>query len=308
MRAIMWASRPGLAITASVRATIGTSTGAGHSSWRPRGGRRSRALAAHRCPGRHPLQEVILMEERTMTTEMATVTTEKFHRWMHDHHMYGLWELASQMTARPMPEMRAWMWQWSLLESIVKQSGEVIPVGEERRALQLFNPGLGGQWATTPTLIAAVQLLLPGEVARAHRHTPTAIRFILEGSGAYTAVEGERVYMEPGDLILTPNWQWHDHGNETDHPVVWLDGLDIPLVRALNAMFFELHPERQAPVTKPRNASQALYGYGRLSPTWVKERPQASPLLLYSWDQTLAALQALRDREGSPYEGIILEF
>ena len=243
-----------------------------------------------------------------MATETATVTTEQFHRWMHDHHMYGLWELASQMTARPMPEMRAWMWQWSLLESIVKQSGEVIPVGEERRALQLFNPGLGGQWATTPTLIAAVQLLLPGEVARAHRHTPTAIRFILEGSGAYTAVEGERVYMEPGDLVLTPNWQWHDHGNETDHPVVWLDGLDIPLVRALSAMFFELHPERQAPVTKPRNASQALYGYGRLSPTWVKERPQASPLLIYSWDQALAALQALRDCEGSPYEGIILEY
>jgi gentisate 1,2-dioxygenase len=73
-------------------------------------------------------------------------------------------------------------------------------------------------------------------------------------------------------------------------------------------MFFELHPEWQTPVTKPRNASKTLYGYGRLSPTWVKERPQASPLLLYSWDQTLAALQALRDREGSPYEGIILEY
>jgi gentisate 1,2-dioxygenase len=239
---------------------------------------------------------------------MTTVTAEEFHQRIHDNHMYGLWELASQMTAHPMPQMRAWMWKWWLLDSIIKQSGEVIPVGEERRALQLFNPGMGGQWATTNTLIAAIQLLLPGEVARAHRHTPTAIRFILEGSGAYTAVEGERVYMEPGDLVLTPNWQWHDHGNETDHPVVWMDGLDIPLVRSLNTMFFQMYTDRQVPATKPVNASKALYGYGRLSPTWVKERPQSSPLLLYSWDQTLEALRALRDREGSPYEGIALEY
>jgi gentisate 1,2-dioxygenase len=114
--------------------------------------------------------------------------------------------------------------------------------------------------------------------------------------------------MEPGDLVLTPNWQWHDHGNETDHPVVWMDGLDIPLVRSLNTMFFEMYTERQVPTTKPTNASKELYGYGRLSPTWVKERPQSSPLLLYSWDQTLEALQALRNREGSPYEGIALEY
>jgi gentisate 1,2-dioxygenase len=239
---------------------------------------------------------------------MATVTTEEFHQRMHDHHMYGLWELASQMTAHPRPEMRAWMWKWRLLDSIIKQSGEVIPVGEERRALQLFNPGMGGQWATTNTLIAAIQLLLPGEVARAHRHTPTAIRFILAGSGAYTAVDGERVVMEPGDLVLTPSWQWHDHGNETDHPVVWMDGLDIPLVRSLNTMFFQMYTERQMPATKPVNASKELYGYGRLSPTWVEERPQSSPLLLYAWDQTLEALQALRDHEGSPYEGIALEY
>ena len=100
-----------------------------------------------------------------------------------------------------------------MLKSIVDESGEAVPVGEERRALQLFNPGLEGRWATTNNLIAAVQVLLPGEVARAQCHTPTAIRFIMEGVGAYTAVDGERVYMEPGDLILTPSWAWHDHGN-----------------------------------------------------------------------------------------------
>ena len=107
--------------------------------------------------------------------------------------------------------------------------------------LQLFNPGLGGRWATTNNLIAAVQMLLPGEVARAHRHTPTAIRFIIEGTGAYTAVDGERVYMAPGDLILTPSWSWHDHGNETKERIVWMDGLDIPLIASLEAMFFQFY-------------------------------------------------------------------
>jgi len=181
-------------------------------------------------------------------------------------------------------------------------------VGDERRAMQLFNPGLNGQWATTSTLIAAVQVLLPGETARAHRHSPAAIRFILQGDGAYTAVEGEKVVMREGDLVLTPSWQWHDHGNETKDTVVWMDGLDVPLVKSLNAMFFEMNAEWRAPATKPVNGSKALYGSGRLNPTWTKENAKFSPLMLYSWDQTLEALHALRERDGSPHEGISLEY
>jgi gentisate 1,2-dioxygenase len=227
---------------------------------------------------------------------------------MHANHMYGLWELASQMTPHPQPTMIAYLWRWSRLESIVEESGEAVPVGDERRALQLFNPGLGGRWATTNTLIAAVQLLLPGEVARAHRHTPTAIRFIMKGVGAYTAVNGERVYMAPGDLILTPSWAWHDHGNETEEPVIWMDGLDIPLIQSLDAMFFQFYTAPQVPATRPANASKQLHGHAHLSPTWVKEKPQSSPLLLYSWDRTWEALSALRDHEGSPFDGIALEY
>src|SRR5918994_1860866 len=189
---------------------------------------------------------------------------EAFHERMHANHMYGLWELASQMTPQPQPKMVAHMWRWSLLESIIEESAEAVPVGDERRALQLFNPGLGGRWATTNNLIAAVQILLPGEVARAHRHTPTAIRFIMEGDGAYTAVDGERVYMAPGDLVLTPSWAWHDHGNETDHRVVWMDGLDVPLVQAVNAMFFQMYAERQVPLDKAPNASARLHGHAGL--------------------------------------------
>src|ERR671937_423818 len=233
---------------------------------------------------------------------------DAFHQLIHQNHMWGLWEIASQMTPQPRPEAIAHQWKWSLLKEVVKQSATAVPVGDERRAMQLFNPGLNDQWATTSTLIAAVQVLLPGEIARSHRHSPSAIRFIMQGNGAYTAVEGERVIMHEGDLVLTPNWHWHDHGNETNETVVWMDGLDVPLNKALNAVFFQMHREQRVPETKPVNASKALYGHARVSPTWVKHSSRISPLLLYSWDQTREALYALRDREGSPYEGIALEY
>jgi len=233
---------------------------------------------------------------------------DSFHQLIHQNHMWGLWEIASQMTPHPRPEAIAHQWKWSLLKEVVKQSATAVPVGDERRAMQLFNPGLNGQWATTNTLIAAVQVLLPGEIARAHRHSPAAIRFIIEGGGAYTSVEGEKVIMHPGDFILTPSWQWHDHGNETNETVVWMDGLDVPLTKSLNAMFFETHKDLTASHGKPVNGSQALYGHGKLTPTWTKERPLFSPLMLYSWEQTLEALHDLRNHDGSPYEGISLEY
>ena len=235
-------------------------------------------------------------------------TEDKFHRLIHENHMYGLWEIASQMTPHPRPEAVAYQWKWSLLERVVKESAVAVPVGDERRAMQLFKPGLNGAWATTNTLIAAVRVLLPGEVARAHRHSPAVIRFIMQGNGAYTAVEGEKVVMREGDLVLTPSWQWHDHGNETREMVVWMDGLDVPLTKALNSIFFEMGGERRQSASKPVNGSKAMYGHGRLAPTWVKDHPKFSPLMLYSWDQTLEALQGLRDTEGSPHEGISLEY
>ena len=243
-----------------------------------------------------------------MSHRTATAVETDFHERMHAAGMYGLWELASQMTRHPEPKAVAHLWKASLLEAMIREAGEVVPVGEERRALQLFNPGLDGRWATTNTMIAAIQLLLPGETARAHRHTPTAIRFIMDGEGAYTAVDGERVYMRPGDLVLTPSWAWHDHGNETDKPVVWMDGLDVPLVQFLNAMFFQMHDAREFPLTKPHNASARLHGAGGLNPTWVKERPRSSPLLLYSWDATWTSLVALRDEKGDDHDGIAFEY
>ena len=244
-----------------------------------------------------------------MSTQVsATTAASEFHDFIHANHMYGLWELASAMTPHPQPKAIPFMWGWPLLQRVVEQSGKAVPVGEERRAMQLFNPGLDHRWATTSTLIAAIQVLLPGEVARAHRHTPVAIRFIMEGSGAYTKVDGERVYMEPGDLILTPSWSWHDHGNDTANTVVWLDGLDVPLVQALEAMFFQFYDQRQVPDSLEASTSQRLHGYAGLNPTWVKEKTAQSPLLVYSWKQTWDALSGLRSQQGDPQDGIALEY
>jgi gentisate 1,2-dioxygenase len=243
-----------------------------------------------------------------MVQTSPTTLAEQFHELIHKNHMYGLWELASQMTPHPEPQSIPYMWSRPIIQQVIEQSGQAVPVGEERRAMQLFNPGLDGRWATTNTLVAAVQVLLPGEVARAHRHTPTAIRFIMQGAGAYTKVDGERVYMRPGDLVMTPSWSWHDHGNDAENTVVWLDGLDIPLVKALEAMFFQFYDQRQVPDTREADTTRRLHGHAGLNPTWVKERKPYSPLLLYSWTETEAAQMDLRREAGDPYDGVLLEY
>jgi gentisate 1,2-dioxygenase len=247
-------------------------------------------------------------EAPEMQAQIEQSAREAFHERMHRNYMYGLWELASQMTPTPRPKAIPYMWKWELLESILNESGEVVPIGDERRALQLFNPGLDGRWATTNNLLAAVQMLLPGEVARAHRHAPVAIRFIIEGSGAYTAVDGERVYMEPGDLVLTPSWTWHDHGNETDKRVIWMDGLDLPLVQNVEAMFFQLYEQPMFPLSLPNNNSQHLHAHAHMGPTWVKEHPAYSPLLIYAWKEARRALEELREQPGDAFDGVCLEY
>jgi gentisate 1,2-dioxygenase len=224
----------------------------------------------------------------------AAPTDEAFNRLVHKYHMFGLWEQEEGVEPVPFPKTEAFMWPASIVNQLIEQAGHAVPVGNERRALQLFNPGFGGQFATTPTLVGAVQVLLPGETARAHRHSASAIRFITRGSGAYTRVNGERLYMSEGDLVLTPNWTWHDHNNDAAAPVVWMDGLDVPLVKYLDAWFFELYPDRQAADLLPPGISRRLYGHASLKPTWRQEQPSHSPLMLYSWRQTSEALAALR--------------
>jgi gentisate 1,2-dioxygenase len=164
-------------------------------------------------------------------------------------------------------------------------------------------------WQASNTLLANLQIVKPGEVARSHRHSASALRLVIEGSGAYTAVDGEKSYMDPGDFVTTPNGTWHDHGNEGKAEMIWLDGLDVPLIQALEVNFFELYPEAKQPLTRPDELSLRLYGSASLKPTWTRHDARHSPLLNYKFEQVYRALKTMAERcDGSPYDGISVEY
>ncbi len=156
-----------------------------------------------------------------------------------------LWEVLSEIVgAQPHPASVPALWRYDELRPFLMESGELITAREaERRVLMLENPGFPGASRITQSVYAGLQLVLPGEFTNSHRHSASALRFIIEGDGAYTAVDGERVTMHPGDLILTPSWAFHDHGNPGSSPVVWLDGLDIPIVNFFDSSFAEHLPD-----------------------------------------------------------------
>lgn len=179
----------------------------------------------------------------------------------------------------------------------------------ERRVLMLVNPGLTDPPATVNSLFAGIQVIMPGETAQAHRHTANAFRFIIEGRSAYTTVQGERVHMHPGDLLLTPGWRWHDHAHEGDGPMMWLDGLDYPLTNAFEAGFFELFGDRSQKAAIPDDLSTRKYIHGRLNPAWEKPDGLSSPVGNYPWREVERAFAAIGDDvDGSDTEGIVLEY
>ena len=205
------------------------------------------------------------------------------------------------------PQVVPFAWRWNDAQPLVLRSGDIVTPDRdvERRVLRLANPGL--DHGTTHTISAALQLLLPGENAPAHRHTPTAIRWVLQGTGAYTTVEGDKCYMEPGDLVLTPSWTWHDHNNEGDVPMIWLDGLDTPLVNNLEATFYEQFPEDQQPIVGV-GESERKYASGALRPAWEDNNIPYSPLWHYKWERSHAALHSLAETDCSPFDDVAMEF
>jgi gentisate 1,2-dioxygenase len=152
-----------------------------------------------------------------------------------------LWEVLSDIVRKdPRTAVQAALWRYDEMRPFIAEAGRLITAEEaERRVLILENPGLPGMSRITQSLYAGLQLIMPGETAHSHRHSASALRFILEGTGAYTSVDGERMTMQPGDFILTPFWSFHDHGNPGADPVVWLDGLDIPIVNMFDTSFLE---------------------------------------------------------------------
>ena len=239
---------------------------------------------------------------------------EAFYRRIDSVNMTPLWEVLHALVP-PEPAIVALpaLWRWDEVKPFLMESGTLISAEEAvRRVLILENPALRGQSVITPSLYAGLQLILPGEVAPSHRHTQSALRFIVEGAGAYTAVDGERTLMRPGDFIITPSWTWHDHGHEgisgAAEPVVWLDGLDIPILRLFGTTFAENLPTAVQPVTRPAGVSQARYGHNLL-PLGPASGTKTSPVFSYPYDRSREALATLgRDAPLDAWQGIRMRY
>jgi len=193
---------------------------------------------------------------------------------------------------KPQPRTVPTAWSYAALKPLLLKAGELTPIEKaERRVLVLANPGHTlEKMQASSAIYLGMQLLLPGEWAPSHRHTPNAVRMVVEGEGAWTTVEGEKCPMSRGDLILTPTGLWHEHGHDGDKPVVWLDVLDLPLVHYLEASY---HVTGQRQAQRTSHGERAFVRAG-VAPTPVFERTRrAYPLLRYPWAEVKAALQSL---------------
>lgn len=235
---------------------------------------------------------------------------EHFREELAQDHLRPLWHIMRRLAAKePSKGGDPIRWTWPEMRRHVMRAGELVTAEEaERRVLVLENPAFPDEGRITSSLYGGVQLLMPHETAPSHRHTASALRLIMEGTGAYTAVDGERVSMSPGDFIVTPSGTFHDHGNDTDQPVIWLDGLDVFVVNLLNAPFGEDHPQDRQPITKGAGDSLARYGSGLLPHGYVR-RAGGSPMFSWPYARTRAALETLRSTSiADPALGIRMDF
>jgi gentisate 1,2-dioxygenase len=247
-----------------------------------------------------------------MSHSATSVTAQRaaYYRRISLQHLTPLWEVLHALVPKqPQPKCVPVMWRFDDVRAPLIEAGELISAEEAtRRVLILENPSYPGQSRITNTLYAGLQLLKPGELAPAHRHTQSALRFVLEGKGAFTTVDGERHFMAVGDLVLTPAWSWHDHGNESSEPTIWLDGLDIPIVQMLDAGFAEDLPVQQQPVSRPSGDSFARFGTNLL-PFDYHSRPLTSPVLAYPYERTREALYQMgRGSEAHPAHGYKMRY
>jgi gentisate 1,2-dioxygenase len=205
-----------------------------------------------------------------------------------------LWEISGQLApAEPRTGCEPALWKYDTIRKCLLEAGAFISAREaQRRVLMLENPARPGSNHITKTLFAGIQLILPGEIAPSHRHVASALRLIIEGEGAYTAIGGERVAMRPGDFVVTPSWTFHDHGNPTDHPVMWMDGLDTAIVNAFDCSFFEIDAEEKQGVRRSEGDARARYG-ANLLPVGHKSSSRASPLLIYPYERTREVLEQM---------------
>ena len=248
----------------------------------------------------------------TAAPDAGTNAMEEFYKELETKSMGALWRGGHQQGGRPTEPKAPYQpahWRWTDISTFVKRAGELVQPGPEaqRRVITLNNPSAGG--SATHMLSGNVQMVLPGEVAPSHRHTNAAIRFIMQGEGAVTIVDGEPVAMRPGDLVLTPGWCYHGHVSQAAGPVLWMDSLDGPLVvQSLKLARYQQYPDELEPATKPEGDSYGRYGYGHFRPLWDKSTSAISPQLMYPWEQTQRALERLAKIDASPFDDVAFEY
>src|SRR6218665_2427965 len=216
--------------------------------------------------------------------------------------------VAGRADVQDTPELVAYY--RDLREHVLRSVSLVTPEKAGRRVIYLDNPGRRDVAAAVGWLYSGLQVMHPGEAASAHAHSTSALRFIMEGRGAYTIVDGHKMTLGANDFVLTPNGCWHERGVEADGlTCIWQDGLDIPLVNALEAGFFVVHPDLHQAVAHPVDDSVALWGAPGLRPQDVKWNKPYSPLFKYQWEPTYEALQRLAAAsEGSPFDGVLMHY
>ena len=243
----------------------------------------------------------------------AAAQLQALYAEMQPRSLYPLWEvLGALVTPQPRSTAQPHRWRYAEARDYLLRAGDLISAEQaERRVLIMENPGLPGSSSITSSLYAGLQLILPGEIAPCHRHAQCALRFVMEGDGAFTAVDGEKALMRPFDLVLTPGWQWHDHGNTSTQPMIWLDGLDVPTVLHFDASFAEHLPASAHPETAPPGDTALRYGRN-LRPmrgTATDRRSATQPLFHYpyaDWRESLS--NTARDGDPDPHFGHALEF
>ena len=235
-----------------------------------------------------------------------TPELRELYKGFEEQSLMPLWtQLGDLMPVHPKSKAVPHVWKWSNLLPLAERSGELVPVGRggERRALGLANPGLAPNAYISPTMWAAIQYLGPRETAPEHRHSQNAFRFVVEGEGVWTVVNGDPVRMSRGDLLLTPGWNFHGHHNDTDQPMAWIDGLDIPFSHHNDVGFFEFGSDRVTDYATPNfSRGERLWAYPGLRPLSGLENTVSSPLAAFRWEFTDRALteQLLLEDEGMP--------
>ncbi len=223
-------------------------------------------------------------------------------RELESKNLSGFWRTRVPLH-RPEPPH---LWKWEeVYECLMKAKDTVGLDLAERRVIRLVSPHMPRKTASH-TLQFTFQIVNPGEVARAHRHNVTAIRFIVRGRGAFTTVEGERFPMEEGDLILTPNWTWHDHFNGSNEPIIWLDGLDVPMIESLNICFFEQYEKEAQTLVRREGESSHRLGFTR-TPA-AADKGQIGVPFRYLWKETYESLKTLNEKESDPHDGHLIRY